>query len=124
MANDALYSLIYARIKGALLTEEASISLRRMSNAQVVKTVAKGLAGLSPGAPACEISISNAVPAADLEFDAGPSMLALEEVEFCVEGFGKQAVFKAWITEDGLEHAVDSPSKYDFKAVGRFPVFQ
>ena len=124
MANEALYSLIYVRINGALLTEEASVRLRRMTNAQVIKTVAKGFAGMSPGAPMAEIALSNAIPAADFEFDAGPAMLALETVEVCLECAGKQAVCKGFITEDGLEHAVDSPSKYDFNIVAKFPVFQ
>lgn len=122
--SDILYSLVYVKMNGALLTQEASVSARRMTNAQVIKTVALGFAGMSPGAPMMELDISNAIPAADFEFDAGPAMLSLQTVEICLEAAGKQMISKFFITEDNTQHAVDSPTKYDFKCVGRFGNWQ
>ena len=50
-ANQQLYSLIYASVGGALLTEHTQCTMRRLTDAQVIKTVAKWFAGVSPGAP-------------------------------------------------------------------------
>lgn len=124
MSNFQKYTLIYARIGGALLTEETKCSARRMTNAQVIKTVAKGFAGMSPGAPMMEIDVDNAVPAADFEFDPGDNMLALEPIELCLEAAGKQCIAKGYVTEDGIQHAVDTPSGLSFKVICQFGVWE
>ena len=58
-----LYTLAYVTVENALLTEEASVTVNRATNSQVVNTVAKGYAGESPGAATTEIQVTNAVPA-------------------------------------------------------------
>ncbi len=121
--NNQLYSLIYATINGKLLTEHLSVQVRRMTDAQIVKTVAKGFAGLSPGSLMCTIDIKNAIPSLDFELDPGPFMRALESVEIGLQLASRIAVSKGFIIEDSFSHAVDSPSGLEFKFVGSFPDF-
>lgn len=125
MANAAIYSLLYVYANGALLTQEASVNVRRSTGSQAVVTVANGYAGESPGAGMVEIDVSNAIPAADFEFDAGRAMESLQAVEIGVVGpGGKQLTAKGFIIEDSFQHSVNSESKYDFKFRGSFQKFE
>ncbi len=123
-ANQQLYSLIYASVNGALLTEHISVEVRRLTDAQVIKTVAKGFAGVSPGAPWCSIDIMNALPSVAFELDPGPFMKALQSVEIALQLAGTIGVSKGFILEDSMSHAVDSPAKLSFKYIGTFPDFK
>jgi hypothetical protein len=124
MANVQLYTLAYCTVDGKLLTEEASLNVTRATNSQAVTTVAKGYAGESPGAPTIEIQVTNAVPAADFELNAGPFMKALQAVEMGVICAGKQLVAKGFIIQDSFKHSVNSESNYDFTFRGGFEDFQ
>lgn len=120
-ANLSLYSLIYLTINGALLTEHLSVEVRRLTDAQVIKTVGKGFAGVSPGSLWCSIDIKNAIPSADFELDPGPFMKALQSVEVGLQLASKQGTSKGFIIEDSFSHAVDSPSGLSMKFIGTFP---
>ena len=124
MANQQLYTLIYCTVNSALLLEHITVRVQRLTDAQVIKTVGKGFAGVSPGAPWCKISIKNAVPSADFELDPGAFMLALQSVEIGLEMADKEGRSKGFILEDSIEGGVDSPSGLSFEFVGTFPVFQ
>lgn len=120
-----LYTLLYVLANGRLLTEEASVEVKRMTGSQAVTTVAKGYAGESPGANMIELDIENAVPAADFEFDAGAYMEAMEVVEIAIVGpGGKQLTCKGFIIEDSLKHGTNAESKYSFKFRGNFAKFE
>jgi hypothetical protein len=121
--NFQLYSLIYVAADGALLTEEANCTLKRASNAKVIETVAKGFAGLSPGAAVCHGTVSNVIPAlSGLEYDAGPKIIALTVVNLkFVRADGKGCAFQAFILDDDVAGGVGAASKYDFSFMGRFP---
>ncbi|KYF87787.1 hypothetical protein BE20_24900 [Sorangium cellulosum] len=121
MANLDLYTKAQVYVNSALLAEEASVTIKRSTGAQQVKTVAKGFAGLSPGSPMCEITVSNAVPSADFELDPGQFMKDLEVVEVTIFAAGRTATSKGFITDDNFSHAVDTASKLDFTFVGQFP---
>jgi hypothetical protein len=125
VSNPQLYALLYVTVDGALLTEESSVQVRRASNAQIVQTTAKGFAGVSPGAPMVNISIKNALPAADIEYDAGDVITSLAVVEIgVIHPSGKQLVAKGFILEDTFGHSVGSESNYDFEFVGSMPGFE
>jgi hypothetical protein len=124
MADVQLYTLAYCTADGKLLTEEASLTVNRATNSQAVNTVAKGYAGESPGAPTVEIQVTNAVPAADFELNAGPFMKALKAVEMGVICAGKQLVAKGFIISDSFKHSVNSESNYDFTFRGGFVDFE
>lgn len=124
MSNPQLYSLIYCTADGKLLTEHASVTISRMSKAQEVNTVAKGWAGVSPGAPAITIQVKNALPAADFELDAGPFIQSLKTVEMGILAAGRQLVAKGFILEDSLQHSVNSETQYDFTFHGAFENYE
>jgi hypothetical protein len=120
MANLQLYTAAYVYVDGALLAEEASVTVNRATNSQPVSTVAKGYAGESPGAPTVEISVDNAVPAAGFEFNPGGKMEGLREVEFTVFAAEQTMTFKGFITSDTFNHAINAESKLSFTARGSF----
>lgn len=123
--NLQLYTLVYCTINGALLTEEASVTVTRSTNSQAVNTVAKGYAGESPGAAMMEVDVDNAVPAADFEFDPGDNMAALTPAEMGLVGpGGKRLKGKGFIISDTLKHGVNSESMISFKFRGGFAKWQ
>lgn len=121
MSNLQIYSLAFVTVGGALLTEEASITVHRRTNSNPVNTVAKGYSGESPGAPNCEIQIRNAVPSADFELDPGPYMKTLQVVEIGVIAAGKQIVVPGFIIEDTFSHGVNQEATLEFSFRGVFP---
>lgn len=128
-SNLNLYTLaaVYVQPAGQgvkLLTNEASVTLDRMTNSQIVETVCLGYAGESPGASRCEVSISNAVPSADFEFDPGSYMGSLQVVTFSLFAAGRTLRFDGFIISDNFSHAVNSASKLEFKARGSFSLWQ
>lgn len=120
MAGLSLYSLAYVLVDGAILTEEASVTVNRATNSQAVNTVAKGYAGESPGAASVEIQVSSAVPSADFELDPGRFMKALKDVEIGVLVAGKQLTARGFIISDSFKHSVNSESMLDFNFRGGF----
>lgn len=123
-ANQQLYSLVYCAVGGALLVEHTQATLRRLTDAQVIKTVARGFSGVSPGAPWCSIDVDEAVPSVGFDLDPTPYLLSLQSVEIQLQAASLQSVSKGFILEDTLVHAVDSPSKISFRFIGAFPVWK
>lgn len=118
MANLQQYAKATLYWNGSLLAEEASVTIKRASNAQIVKTVAKGFAGLSQGAPMCNVSISNAVPSAGFEMDPGDFINQnLVGQLTVIIGDSLQGTANCFITDDTFSHAVDTASKLDFEVV-------
>jgi hypothetical protein len=119
-ANQQLYALMFGGINGAILVEEQSIDVKRTANAQLVMTVAKGFAGVSPGAGMVHVDIKNALPVAGPEFDAGNSILGLIQVNVQVMiggAGGKKMKGKAFILEDTWRHGVNQEASYEFSCV-------
>ena len=125
-ANFQQYSLIFVGVNGALLAEEGEVSMKRASNAKIVETVAKGLAGLSPGAPMAQGRVMSSMPAATgLEYDAGPVIISLTVVQLkLVRSDGKGCTFPAFILDDDTSHGVGKSAAYDFSYIGAFPTWQ
>lgn len=124
MSNPQIYTLAYVTVDGKLLTEEGSVTVNRATNSQAVNTVAKGYAGESPGAPTVEIQVTNAVPAADFELNAGEVMRTLKTVEMGIIAAGKQLKAVGFIVSDSFKHSVNSESAYDFTFRGGFEDFE
>ena len=120
MADPQLYTLIYALMNGSLLSEEASVSLSRETGSSPAKTVPKGYAGETPGAPMSELQISNMVPAAGMEFDAGQSMATMTPIEMGLLSHKKQLTFKGFIINDSIKHSASGEASYDFTVRGVF----
>lgn len=126
-----VYSIGEVYVNGRYLAQEASMQFSRKTNSQAVLTVALGYAGESPGAPMCEVDVTNAVPSAGFELDAGAFMgstgggaqNALQPVQFTLFVAGKTLVFNGFIIEDSFSHAVNSEAKLTFKARGEFSLW-
>lgn len=129
-SNFQAYSLLFCSINSATLTEEAKLTLKRVNGAKLVETVLKGLAGVSPGAPMVSGTISNMVPAAGVEFDAGPYIIGngvnsttpgpIPVSMKVVRSDGKGLVFQAILMDDDLAHSVGAAAGYDIAFVGYF----
>lgn len=120
-----LYALISVYVNGALLAEEATVRVRRDTRAQEVNTVAKGFAGLSPGAQKTMITVENAVPAAGLEFDPSQFLKSLSVVELTLaRPDGKTLTSKGFITSDDMSHSVNTESRLSFEFEGEPAVWQ
>ncbi len=124
MSGNQLYSLAYVLVEGAILTEEASVTVNRATNSQPVHTVAKGYCGESPGAASVEIQVSSAVPSADFEMNPGKFMKALKEVEIGVLVAGKQLTARGFITQDSFKHSVNNESMLEFTFRGAFADYE
>jgi hypothetical protein len=120
MANLETYTKAVVYVNSSLLSEEASVTIKRMSGAQPVKTTAKGLSGFSPGAPMMTISVSNAVPSADFELDPGKMIEGVEIAEVTIFAAGRTLTSKGAILDDNFSHAVETASKLDFEFTGQF----
>ena len=75
--NLVTYTNAFVTLNNAILSQEASVSIRRTTGSQVVGTVPLGYAGESPGMSMCEIDIESAVPIAGFEYDPATVMLGL-----------------------------------------------
>lgn len=114
------YTNCYVYVNGSLLSQQNSVSIARKSGAQPVHTVVEGFAGMSPGSPTCEISIENAVPAADFELNAGPGLQRMTVYEFTFFAASRTLTTKGYITDDNFSGAVDSPSKLSMTVMAQF----
>lgn len=123
-AEPQLYTIIYVLVDSALLSEEASVSVTRATGSSESKTVAKGYAGETPGAPTIEVDVTNMIPAAGIEFNAGKYMSTMTPVELGLLSHGQQLTFKGFIVSDSFKHSVNSESSYEFKARGAFADFE
>lgn len=125
MADNQLYTLTYVTVDGMLLTEHADMTLTRNGNGQPVRTMVRGLAGQSPGAADCTIDVTNAVPAADFEFDPGDAIADNKVVEIGVIGpGGKSGISKGFIQSDTFRQGVGNEATLAFRFMGSFPRFK
>lgn len=116
-----VYTLAVIYVDGALLTEESSVTVDRDGRMQEVNTVAKGFAGMSPGAPIVRIDVENGVPARDFELNPGsffinPSDISIAEVT--VFAGGRSLTTKGFILKDNFRHAVNAEARLSFNFIG------
>jgi hypothetical protein len=106
------YALCLVRINGLLLTEETEVAITRNSESQPIKTVAKRLAGVSPGAGEMTVEITSAVPALQFELNWGSFFVNLQpvvEVQLEKPG-GESLTTTGFIMSDNFRHGVNSPA--------------
>lgn len=114
------YTKAVVYINGNLLTEESTCTVKRTDGGNTVKTVAKGFAGRSPGAPMTAITVKNAVPSVDFEFNPGAFMGNTEPVEVSVFAAGKTLTVTGFITSDNFQHGVEAAAELEFEFEGGF----
>lgn len=119
MGNLQTYTKATVYFNGGKLSEEASVTIKRMTNSQEVDTVDKGYSGESPGSAKIEISVSNAVPSVDFEMNPGDFMLGVApgagSVEISIFAANRTLTTKGFVISDNFSHAVNSASKLDFE---------
>lgn len=119
MANQQKYTRALVLADGALLAEMSDVTITRNSGAQPVHTTAKGLAGFSPGSQETTISVSNGVPAADMELDPGAYMKFGKVITLTVQlDSGKSLKCKGQVMQDSFSHSVNSPASLKFEFHG------
>jgi hypothetical protein len=124
MANQQIYSNAFVTINGQLLIEEASVTVDKKSGLLPVMTVAKGFAGMTQGASYAEVTIDEAVPSADFEFNPDNYMKTGAIVEVGVIMASRQTVFKGFITDATYSHSVNNESKLTMKLMVAFENFE
>jgi hypothetical protein len=117
-ANVQKYALATVVVNGSTLTEESNVTVKRESGGNAVKTVSKGYAGRSPGAPMTMITVKNAVPSADFELDPGPFINQTEAVEISIFAAGRTMTLTGFIISDNFQHGVDSAAELEFEFEG------
>lgn len=104
---------------GRPLAEVESVQIRRASNAKAVKTLAKGLAGRTKGAPEYTITLRNAVPATGFETAYNTLIETQVLFQIGIRKAGIEEVFEVWAedSEDGSE--IDTPQAQGVTLHGR-----
>jgi hypothetical protein len=124
-SNTELYSLVFATVGNAILAEAQTIDLKRIGGGQIVGTIAKRFAGISPGMSLCQISIESAVPAAGFEYDPGDVIDGYVPVKVGIAGpGGKTAKSVGFIMEDQIKGAMNAPSGHTMMFTGSYPSFE
>ncbi len=116
-----IYTLAIVLLDGSLLTEESSVTIDRDGRMQPVDTVAKGFAGMSPGAPIIRIDIENGVPARDFEVNPGRYFINpgdIQIVELTVFAANRRLTTKGFILKDNFRHAVNAEARLAFNFIG------
>ena len=114
-----------------VLSEAASITVRRSTNSNAVTTIAKGYCGETPGACMSELTVESAVPSTGYELDPGPFMLALNPqagglnpdgttFEVSVLDGGPTFSFTGYIIEDSFSYSTNANSSLSFTVRGQF----
>ncbi len=119
-----LYSNAYVIVNGALLTQESSVTIEKKSNAIPRFTLGKGFAGMSLGAGVVEITVENAVPSTDFEFNPDYYLKSGYYVDIGVVMASRQSVFKGFITDATYSHSTNDSSKLSFHLMCRLEQFE
>lgn len=101
------------------LIEIVTIRVRRMSNAKPVKTLPKGLAGRTKGAPEVTIDMSNAIPAAGYETNMRDLVITQDLVTIDVRAAGTQDTYIGWFDSGEQNSEVDTVSLEQFQFHGK-----
>lgn len=114
-----LYALAFVEIDGALQLEEADVTVNRDPKLLPQYTVAKRLAGVSPGAGEMMIDVSSAVPVGGFEFDPGSKFTdsGPKLVQIRIVAGSQSLTTDGWITKDNFRHGVNKEATINFSAI-------
>lgn len=118
-----LYSDIPIYIDGALATEHNKVQIERDAGNQEIVTVARGYAGVSPGAMTMRVTVTQAVPAAGFENNLGRKMAARETVEFTAFVAGQKLTQKMYVMSDSISGGANEKSDMSFTLHGPWADF-
>lgn len=102
---------------GALLMECQNISVNHDPKLNVINTMQRGLAGVSPGSEEATIDVTSAMPRAGIEYDAITAMRGVEIVEMVLFAGAKKFRYKGFITKVGFALGADKSAEYTFSMI-------
>jgi len=111
------YSSSAVYINNSQLTENASVQVARDAGFQRVLTIAKGFAGVSPGAKLATVTIKGAVPSAGFEFDPGDVMEGLIPVSVAVFAASATFITRGFVEKDTFSHATNGEAMQDIDII-------
>lgn len=119
------YTKVSSYYNNQLQSEETEVSIKRITGAQIMKTVQKGFAGMSPGSPMIEITVKNGIPAAGFEVSTiGRDMNEMRVVEFTFFAASKTLTTKGYVIDETTTHGTDKPAELDYTAQCQFADWQ
>lgn len=116
MATD-LYTQGLIFVDGILAADCTEFSVDYDTQNNPVFTIAKGFAGITPGAGQTKVSISTAVPRAGYEIDYFKRALDNTPVEFIGWRGSSKYSFKGFLLTIGEKHGVNSASTASIEAI-------
>jgi hypothetical protein len=115
-----IYTLVEPYLDGAKLTEATTVKIDVTSKAQIQETIARGFAGVSPGAKMITVTIDSAVPSADFEYDPTTDLSELRVKELTLFAAGRSLSSKGFVIDYSLQGSVNSPSSLSLTFIGEF----
>ena len=102
---------------GALLVECQNITVNHDPKLNVINTMQKGFAGVSPGSEEATIDVSSALPRAGVDYDAISAMQGVEIVEMVLFAAAKKFKYKGFITKVGMALGADRAAEFSFSMI-------
>lgn len=118
------YTNAYVIINGQILTQETSVTLEKKSNSRPITTLHNGFAGFGKGAGVIEITVDNAIPTADIEFQVDFFIKEGDSIEVGVVLGSRQTIAKGFITDATYSHSTNDHAKLSFRATCRLENFE
>lgn len=123
--NQQQYALLFTVIGGQLLAEMQDLEMDTDGNHQIIKTMVKGMAGMSMGGPVRTLQIQSAVPQNGFEFD--PNNYVVQMITANIQVWGpnnKKSSGQVWIPKSSIGQGVDKAASLKFTCVGPASAWQ
>lgn len=125
MASASRYTNVAVDIRGQRLLEASDVEITRHTNSIEQNTLLKGWAGESPGASRMDVKITNGIPSAGMEYDAGPDAEALNLVPFTLHlDDGSFLTSEGIVQSDTFKKAVNANASYEITFKAKFAQWQ
>lgn len=102
---------------GQLLVECQTITVNHDPKLNVINTMQKGFAGVSPDSEEATIDVASAMPRAGVEYDAIAAMQGIEIVEMVLFAAAKKYKYKGFITKVGASLGADRSAEFSFSLI-------
>lgn len=115
-----LYDQVYADWNGILFAENTKVSIEVVDNDQIVETIPKGFAGISPSPSHLMVTFTNAVPSAGFNVNVAKEFLAktVGTLRLRLGGSGKTLLSKGFFKNPKVDAGVGQTLTEDFGFVG------
>lgn len=118
------YTVANVYVNGSVLLEETAVSIERETGSHSINTIGIGYAGEAAGAPFVLVTVENAVPSTNFEFDAAQFFGQMQTCQFTINAAGKHLTFRGSLLSDNFSHVVNGTAKLSFKAKGHLSMWE